>query len=228
MLPFDIRHPSRDAVFDLHRKWQTVADIQAADHAIINTTNKLEKLFCFFFQAGTMRGAVYFLRSTLQSNVSLSTVTKLTPDGKAILWQNQLGFGASAIAVDSTGGVYVALTRLQSDTTGYIAKLSSTGTGLAWQMSVGFLPQSPISIATDSQGRVYFAAALSVNDSTANVARANAAGTALDFTTQINGNPTSIAFDPSGAAYVGGTGVNADGTTIGFLAQITSDGSPGY
>jgi uncharacterized protein (TIGR03437 family) len=173
-------------------------------------------------------GAVYLLSGTVQTNATVSTVTKLTPDGKTIVWQNQIGFGATAIAVDSTGGVYVVRTRLQSDTTGYIAKLSSTGTGLAWQISVGFLPQSPISVAADSQGRVYFAAALSVTDSTANVGRVNTAGNALDFTTQINGNSDSIAVDPSGAAYVGGTGVNAGGTTIGFLAQIASDGSPGY
>lgn len=174
-------------------------------------------------------GAVYLLSNTFQTNVSLSTVTKLMPDGKTIIWENQLGFGASAIAVDPAGGVYIALARQQSDTTGYIAKLSPNGSGLAWKISVGFLPQAPlIALAADSQARVYFAAALSINNSTANVGRINASGAAIDFTTQIQGNPTSIAVDPSGAAYVAGTAVNAQGTTIGFLAQVASDGSPGY
>ena len=37
-------------------------------------------------------GALYFLTTGPQSNANLSIVTKLTPDGKTILWQNQLGF----------------------------------------------------------------------------------------------------------------------------------------
>ena len=47
-------------------------------------------------------GAAYLLTNTLQSNVALSTVTKLTPDGQTLLWQNQLGFAASAMTVDPT------------------------------------------------------------------------------------------------------------------------------
>jgi len=109
-------------------------------------------------------GAIYFLRSTVQSNVASSTVTKLTPDGKTLLWQNQLGFAASAITVDPNGGVYVVPVRQQSETTAYVAKLSPTGTGLLWKTSVGFLPQSPPVIAADSQGRVYLAAQFAVNN----------------------------------------------------------------
>jgi streptogramin lyase len=103
-------------------------------------------------------GAIYFLTNTLQANVFSSTVTKLTPDGKTLLWQNQLGFAASAMTVDPNGGVYVVPVRQQSDTTAYVAKLSTTGTGGAWKTSVGFLPQSPLAIAADAQGRVYLAA----------------------------------------------------------------------
>jgi hypothetical protein len=50
MLPFDIRHPSRDATFNLHRKRQPVADFQAANFAIVNTTDVFQKFHHWFFQ----------------------------------------------------------------------------------------------------------------------------------------------------------------------------------
>ena len=175
--------------------------------------------------------AAYFLTSVLQSNVVLSTVTKLTPDGKAILWQNQLGFAASAITVDPNGGVYVVPVRQQSDNTGYVAKLSPSGSGLAWKTSVGFLPQSQPVIAADSQGRVSFAAQFATNNfpaTSAYVVRLNASGSAIDFTTKIMGTPTSIALDPSGAAYIAGSAINTQGAGTGFLARVASDGTAGY
>src|ERR1035438_6707239 len=46
-------------------------------------------------------GSLYIL-----SYSTSSTVTKLSADGKTILWQNQLGFVASAMTVDPKGGVY--------------------------------------------------------------------------------------------------------------------------
>src|ERR1039457_3024161 len=147
-------------------------------------------------------GAIYFLTSTLQSNIALSNVAKFTADGKRLLWQNQLDFAASALTVDPNGGVYVLPVRQQSETTAYGAKLSPTGTGLAWKTSVGFLPQSSPAIAADSQGRVYLAAQYVVNNfitRSAYVVRLNASGSAIDFTTQFMGTPTSIALDPSGA-----------------------------
>jgi len=174
-------------------------------------------------------GASYFLSSVFQNNASLSTVTKLSADGKTMVWQDQLTFGASAIAVDPKGGVYVAETRENSSTPGFIAKLDAAGAGIAWKMALNFLPQSPIVIAADSQGRVYFAAALDVVKNLGNVGRINASGTAIDFTTQITAmQPGSIAVDPSGAAYVAGAAQNAQATTIGFLAKVGSDGSAGY
>src|SRR3954453_11264562 len=45
-------------------------------------------------------GAPYLLTTTIQSNVALSTVTKLTADGTKLVWRNELGFAASAITVD--------------------------------------------------------------------------------------------------------------------------------
>jgi uncharacterized protein (TIGR03437 family) len=175
-------------------------------------------------------GAAYFLTSTLQSNIALSTVTKLSPDGKTLLWQNQLSFSVSAMTVDPNGGVYVVPLRQQSDTTGYVSKLSSNGTGLAWTTSLGFLPQGPPAMAADSQGRVYLAVQYAINYITpaAYVVRLNASGSAIDFTTSIVGTPISIALDPSGAAYIAGTTINTQGSNVSFLAKIVSDGTAGY
>jgi uncharacterized protein (TIGR03437 family) len=175
-------------------------------------------------------GAAYFLSNTLQSNIVLSTVTKLSPDGKTLVWQNQLGFGVSAMTVDPNGGVYVVPMPQQSDTTGYVAKLSATGTGLAWKTPLGFPPAAPPAMAADSQGRVYLAAQYALNYITpaAYVVRLNASGSAIDFTTSLGGQPISMALDPSGAAYIAGSTISTEGATTSFLAQVASDGTPGY
>ncbi len=176
-------------------------------------------------------GSLYILSNTLVSNVASSTVTKLSADGKTLLWQNQLGFAASAMAVDPNGGVYVVPVRQQTDTSAYVAKLSAGGMGLAWKTSVGFLPQSPPALAADSQGRVYLAAQYAVNNfitRTADVVRLKADGTAIDYTAQVMGTPTSIALDQSGAAFVAGSAVNTQGVGTGFLARVASDGTAGF
>jgi len=181
--------------------------------------------------AADTSGAAYFLSTTIQANVALSTVTKISADGTTLLWQNQLGFAASTMAVDPNGGVYVVPVRQDSETTGYIAKLSPAGTGLAWKTSIGFLPQSLPAIAVDALGRVYLTAQYAVNNfvtRSAYVVRLNASGSAIDFTTQIGGIPTSIALNASGAAYIAGSAVDTHGVTTGFLASVASDGAAGY
>lgn len=176
-------------------------------------------------------GAIYLLTLTFQSNAGSSTVTKLTSDGKTLLWRNPLGFAASALTVDPNGGVYVVPARQQSDTTAYVAKLNPTGTGLAWKTAAGFLPQSIPAIAADSQGRVYLAAQYAVNNfitRSAYLVRLNTSGSAIDFTTPFLGTPISIALDPSGAAYIAGAAVDTHGATTGFLARFAADGTAGY
>jgi uncharacterized protein (TIGR03437 family) len=176
-------------------------------------------------------GNIYYVTTTIQSNIASSSVTKLSPDGTSVQWRNQLGFAASAMAVDSNGGVYVAPSKQPTDTTTYVAKLDQSGTGLAWKTSVGFLAQSAPTIAADAQGRVYFAAQNALTNGitrSASVLRLNPAGTAIDFTTQIAGTPTSIAFDRMGASYIAGSAVDSQGAGIGFLARVAPDGGPGY
>jgi uncharacterized protein (TIGR03437 family) len=158
-------------------------------------------------------------------------VTKLSADGKTILWQNQLGFVASAMAVDPNGGVYVIPASQPGDTSVYVAKLGASGTGLAWRTPAGFIPMSAPVLAADSQDRAYVAAQHITNNfitQTADVVRLNAAGSGVDYTTRIMGIPTSIAVDQSGAAFVAGTETDAHGVNTGFLARVAPDGSSGF
>ena len=170
-------------------------------------------------------GALYILSTTTSS-----TVTKLSADGKTVLWQNQLGFVASAMAVDPNGGVYVTPVAGPGNDV-YVAKLAAAGTGLAWKTSAGFIPMSPPALAADSQGRAYLAAQYITTNfitETADVVRLNAAGSGIDYTAQVMGTPTSLAVDQSGAAFVLGTETNAQGVNTAFLARVAPDGAPGF
>jgi uncharacterized protein (TIGR03437 family) len=176
--------------------------------------------------AADSSGSLYIL-----SNIIPSTVTKLSADGTTILWQNQLGFAASAMAVDPNGGVYVIPVSQPGDTSVYVAKLGANGTSLAWKTPAGFIPMSAPVLAADSQGRAYVAAQYITNNfitQTADVVRLNAAGSGVDYTTQMMGIPSSIAVDPSGAAFVAGTETNAQGVNTGFLGRVAPDGSSGF
>ena len=51
-------------------------------------------------------GALYILSAfAISTDTPPSWVTKLSADGKTILWQNKLGFAVSTMAVDPNGGV---------------------------------------------------------------------------------------------------------------------------
>ena len=173
-------------------------------------------------------GALYIL-STCQVNGSSfsSCVTKLSADGKTILWQNNLGFAigysGNAMAVDPTGGVYVIPMYQPGDTSVFVAKLSAGGTGLAWKtpVTVGLIGNP--SLTADSQGRTYVAGLIGPADNLSNVVvRLNAAGSAVDYTAQAPGYLVSIAVDRSGAAFLTGS------TGVPFLARLAPDGSAGF
>jgi uncharacterized protein (TIGR03437 family) len=162
-------------------------------------------------------GALYMLSSPPSSG---GVVTKLAADGKTIAWQNNLGFAASAMAVDPNGGVYVTPVSDPGGPPIYVAKLGPNGTGLAWQMPVGFIPPGYGSVlAADGQGRAYVAGLIDLVSEQGGVVRLNAAGSAIDYTAQIAGWPTSIGVDRTGAAFVAGDR---------FLARLAPDGSPGF
>ena len=172
-------------------------------------------------------GTLYILSAfPISTDTPPSWVTKLSADGKTMLWQNQLGFAVSTMAVDPNGGVYVAPVSLPGDTSIFVAKLNSSGTGVAWKAPVGFilsLGWLPV-VAADSSGRAY---AAGFNDSTfqqVDIVRLNAAGSAVEYTAHVLGIPTSIAVDGSGAAFVAGNAVHGGI----FLQRLAPDGSAGF
>jgi hypothetical protein len=140
------------------------APVLAATPALVLGTDYSEWAPPSISQVATdAAGAVYLLTSyTLTgSSTQPSMVTKLSPDGKTIVWQNQLAFPASAMAVDPNGGVYV----LQSQFTGNgsplsVVKLGPAGNGLAWTEPTGINSFSSPAMAADSSGRVYVAAGI--------------------------------------------------------------------
>jgi uncharacterized protein (TIGR03437 family) len=176
-------------------------------------------------------GALHILSTCSQTTTSspYPCVTKLSPDGKTILWQQNLGFTVeyqagvpAAMAVDPNGGVYLIPTANVGDTSIFVAKLSADGTGLAWTAPVGgFLtPGPPATLAVDPQGRAYVAGSIGgLNSQVSGVVRLNAAGTAVDYTAWVPGAVSSIAVDGSGAAFVAGSG---------FLGRLAPDGSAGF
>lgn len=163
-------------------------------------------------------GALYIL--------SPSSVTKLSADGKTILWQNALGFTANKMAVDPNGGVYVLPVSQPGDTSIHVAKLNAIGTGLAWKTTVGLATPNvgwrPV-LAADSQGRAYLAGVYDPTNNQGEIVRLNATGSSIDFALKIAGWPTSIAVDTSGAAFVAGNNY-----IMGFLESVTPGGSAGF
>jgi uncharacterized protein (TIGR03437 family) len=174
--------------------------------------------------AADRSGTLYILSECADSGIFAGCVTKLSGDGQTILWQNHLGHLVGQMAVDPSGGVYVIPST--GDTSIYVEKLSATGTGLAWktQVGVGSIVALPV-LASDSQGRTYIAGIRNLSNDTGSVVRLSADGTAVDYTAQVNGIPSAIAVDDSGAAFVAGSDSVTGG---GFIARLAPDGSAGF
>ena len=153
-------------------------------------------------------GALYIL--SLCSIPAPSTlpfcVTKLSPDGKTIVWQYDLGFTAAAMAVDPNGGVYVIPAAPAGTPAGqqypvFVEKLISDGSGVLWQTPIGsMLESAPVdapSLAADASGRTFVAGSLATGGA---VVRLDPAG-AIDATfSNVPGAPAEIAVDPAGSA----------------------------
>lgn len=154
-----------------------------------------------------------------------TNITKLSADGKTILWQTDLGF-TSQLAVGGDGGVYV----VEAAEFNLVAtKLSADGAGETWRAVIGpnLGSASKCSgLAVDSNGRAFVAVdSLNANGQPAGcaVVRLSAAG-AIDAT--FPGAPQQtyrVAVDPSGAdAVVAGVGfarLSQSGTWTAFTPQ---------
>ena len=185
-------------------------------------------------------GAVYIL--SIFPGTSLSSppkflVTKLSSDGKTIVWENDLGFAVTAMAVDPNGGVYV-LSSFASTTPGgppstsvFVAKLSTSGSGIAWKAPLPFTyvaPQFAFPLKADSQGRAYVAGAIGSTSGSGAVVRVKPDGSGIDYTAQVFDVPSAIAVDDAGGAYVAGTTMSQTFASGVFLTRLAPDGSPGF
>lgn len=82
-------------------------------------------------------GALYILSAfPISTDTPPSSVTKLSADGKTILWQNQLGFAVSTMAVDPNGGVYVAPVSLPTGSAGDGGPATSASLFGPWSVAV--------------------------------------------------------------------------------------------
>lgn len=158
-------------------------------------------------------GALYVLSAcTASSDNSPSCVTKLSSDGKTILWQYNLGLFASAMAVDPDGGVYIVPQPpfgVQQVSLS-VEKLTADGTGVQWQTQLGtYAAQFDYSalVAVDSSDRAFVAAGVGTlsGGSTAGIylIRLSPAG-AVDSTSvlPVAGWLKALAVDPPGANVV--------------------------
>ena len=183
-------------------------------------------------------GALYILSvltGTSLSSQPVFRVTKLSADGKTILWENDLGFATSQIAVDPSGGVYV-LSSISTAVPGvlpspslFVAKLTADGGGIAWKTQVPNLPPyvpTPV-LAVDPQGRAYVAGESDAGNVVGGVVRLKADGSGIDYTAEVAGYPTAIAVDASGGAFVAGSPASY-GVSNTFLARLAPDGSAGF
>ncbi len=159
-------------------------------------------------------GAIYLLRSETTPGVNglHSSVTKLSADGKSILWTDELQAQVSGMAVDPNGGVYV--TPIRGDGAVTVAKLDATGSGIAWTSPILIPPpQSDFPLlAADAKGRAYTSLG-------ATLVRLSADGTLIDYSATATGTIYSIAADASGSAFV---------ITDSSLTRFAPDGSVGF
>ena len=172
--------------------------------------------------ASDSSGNIYIL--TTQSAVS-----KLSPDGKTLIWQVTLGISASRMAVDESGAIYglafqASPTQPASGTLG-IEKLDATGHAV-WTWDSGPGQTLPTGFAVDTSGRAYVIGrgnGFSVGFA-GTLLRVNAAGTATDYEVNLSDLPTSLSVANDGSAFVAGL---ADHTVL-FLTRFAPDGSQGF
>jgi uncharacterized protein (TIGR03437 family) len=207
--------------------------------------------------AGTdAQGSVYLLANGFagyQATAANYFITKLTPAGDQIVYQNALPFQATGMAVDPAGNVYLAGSNS-------VEKLGTDGKTVIYTTTIA--PDAVVAgIAVDASGRAYVTGGTATGDLPATpgalqqtppsgdqadafVVRLKPDG-AIDYATYLGGASqgagVAIAVDAAGSAFVTGYANSADfSTTPGcylpasaipnfnnapFLARLSADGS---
>jgi hypothetical protein len=189
---------------------------------------------------------------SLGNNDEDAFITKLNSSGTALVYSTYLGSRngldyATAVAVDSSGNVYVtgfggsdfpttsgAYQTSAASGASFLAKLNATGSALGYSTFVG--GATTRSIAVDAGGNAYLTGRASADfvtspgalqptikssSNNAFVAKLNPGGTAMAYATFLGGSGDDtgqgIAVDASGNAYVAGVTTSADFPAVGAL-----------
>lgn len=165
-------------------------------------------------------------------------VLKFNPAG-GLVWQKTYAGSshpayAQAIAVDSTGNIYVTgyyASASSADQNATLLKFDPTG-NLLWQRSWGGSnPDQGSSLALDSAGNVYVAGSTNsfgAGGADAFLLKFTSAGSLLNQVTwggSSDDKATGVALDASGNAYVTGSTLSAGLTSDAFLLKFNSAGS---
>ena len=146
--------------------------------------------------AADSSGALYILSLCSLAGNAPSCLTKLSADGKTVVWQSTLAFTAGGMAVDPNGNVYLSAPGSTAQSAA-VEKLSSADGSVVWTTQVS----GGRAIAVDATGRVFLANMLCSPSSCgpASVIRLNTAGT-IDATFPSPPiPPTALAVDPTGS-----------------------------
>lgn len=153
-------------------------------------------------------GNLYILMSCtggLDGSGPAACMTKLSADGKTILWQTVLGY-PNSVAVGTDGSIYLVA---GAEFNLVAQKLASDGTTVDWTTTLGPIQDSS-GMAVDSTGRMFVAL-------DGEVVRLNAAG-AVDATfTNLPIGSAQLAVDPAGSTVVV--------TSAGSLVRLTPAGT---
>jgi uncharacterized protein (TIGR03437 family) len=150
-------------------------------------------------------GNLYILMRCTGTSGAAACITKLSADGKTILWQTVLGY-PNSVAVGGDGSIYLVA---GAEFNLVAQKLASDGTTVLWTTTLGPI-QGSSGMAVDSSGRMFVGLG-------GEVVRLNAAG-AVDATfTSSTCGAQVLAVDPAGSTVVAGS--------AGCLVRLTPAGT---